>query len=68
MSKANFDIIKGNFDNSTDRAKTVTVTLDNSGKIELKWRAPEVRILPIFHIWQNLLVSLLRKIWLHYRK
>ena len=44
MSKANFDIIKGNKDNSTYRAKTVTATSHNSGKIELKWRAPEVRI------------------------
>ena len=44
MSKANFDIIKGNKDNSTYRAKTVKSTLDDGGKIELKWRAPEVRI------------------------
>ena len=44
MSKANFIIIKGNKDNSTYRAKTVTATSDNSGKIELKWRAPEVRM------------------------
>ena len=44
MSKANFDIIKGNKDNSTYRDKTVKSTLDDGGKIELKWRAPEVRI------------------------